>query len=1464
MRFDSRRGCRGLAATALVLGLAWSHLGFAQTINAFSGGGVGDGSAVANAAWQGREMVMDGAGAIFIAESAGNRIRRVSPAGNVSTWAGPANAWYHGAHPPQFEIALSSPSQLSTDGAGTIHVYEAGPRRIREIAANGAVRLRADAAALGNRFNVQGLASDSSGNLFLSADNAVWRLDQAGVFTVVAGTGTAGYSGDGGPATSAMVSSPRALARASDGTLYVADRGNDRVRRISPAGEISTLAQVPWPEKLLLAADGHLYVAGGDFRVRRITPAGVVTVVAGNGENTSGYSGDGGPAVDAVLSTISSLAFTASGDLLIAHGPGIIRRVDAGGIIHPWSGVLLGDGLARFEAAFGQPSALATDGQGNVYLAHPNRIRKLTPAGVASTVAGRSGAGSSGDGGPALDALFRTIEGLAVDAAGNVYFSETSSNVVRVVRTDGTVERVAGTGSSSAFGDGGPAVDAGVPLPRGLAVDGQGRLYIASRRSVRRVELDGSITTFAGGLQSGYGGDGGPATQALFCAPIDLAFVGSALFLTDRCNHRIRRIDAAGIVTTVAGNGSDARPVEGEPALQSPFTLSGSMAAAGDGSLFVAEPVYRRIYRIGTDGVVRLAAGTGQSGYGGDGGPADQASFNFIGPLAVDASGALFVGDQGINLLRKVSGFPQQPSPPVISIADASVLEGDAGTSIARFAVSLDRVSSDPVGFRVRAQSGTALVGTDLVAPDGGDRVIAAGQLSADVEVEVIGDTIDESDETFELVLESITGAQSGRAVATGTIIDDDTTGGPPGGTGAPFARADRRVVAVNAPAFLVDVLDNDDFDPANLGAAPVALVGSAQGGQATVIGDAVRFTPQAGFAGEAGFRYRLCDTQARCSEAAVSIMLRPFPRRDLEVLSRSGRFTQSLQDLPVMPAAVFRTTPLAPALSFALTPGVDDAPASPWDSAAGRAYQVFAFDIANGARDVPHIVHVDALQTSGGEKLDLYLGLDLNGDGLPQANEVRCVDAQSSSPGCDAQMPAPSAGVGNYWVMLHNRNAGAASANLVAFDVPLLPSDGSLVATGPGMLPANEAFDLLLSWRDLGLLGGERRLGYVWLDSSPGETIGGFPVRLHRTANVEEPILLTPGVPTGVRLAPGGSHRRIFLDVPEGSTRLRVTSSAPDNSFTMQLVHAGADDDAADTSVPEAPQAGVALALPKRGSAVHAVPDPGRWYVVASNTGVAPGEMILTATIEGAAPQVRPGSYFNGERPGHGLFLYPAGNQWAGLWYAYANDGGPTWYYLQGLAPGVDGVWTGELYRAAWNGSSNLLVDVGVATVAPNGPDAFTFSYTIDGLSGSEPMASLGRGCPTSGGLPQDLSSHWFDPARAGTGFSVQMWENYEYFAAFIYDARGVPRFLAAERSGFGGAEATLALQQLSGSCPTCTFTPSQRSDVGTLLRRVSGGSLDTIELDLEFADGVPGLWSSIDNLELLGGPGTTQGCAP
>jgi hypothetical protein len=271
-----------------------------------------------------------------------------------------------------------------------------------------------------------------------------------------------------------------------------------------------------------------------------------------------------------------------------------------------------------------------------------------------------------------------------------------------------------------------------------------------------------------------------------------------------------------------------------------------------------------------------------------------------------------------------------------------------------------------------------------------------------------------------------------------------------------------------------------------------------------------------------------------------------------------------------------------------------------------------------------------------------------------------------------------------------------------------------------------------------------------------------------------------------------------------------------------------------------------------------------GRWYVVPRAAWGTDVEFTLTATIAGGGAAVPSGSYYNPGRPGHGLFLYPAGGDWAGLWYTYLQDGTPTWYWLQGAKPGASGIWTGKIYRAAWTGASNHLVEVGEATVTAGTADvpAFRYSYVLDGETGSEPMFQLGEGCPTLGGSKVQLNTHWFNPAKAGTGYSVQLWEDYEFFAAFVYDADGVPRYIAAEHEGFGGATASSALYQTRGSCPMCWWSQSTYTDIGVLTRTIQPDGKMRMQIDGVYGEGVPGGWSVDEIVQTLGGPGTTQAC--
>jgi hypothetical protein len=299
--------------------------------------------------------------------------------------------------------------------------------------------------------------------------------------------------------------------------------------------------------------------------------------------------------------------------------------------------------------------------------------------------------------------------------------------------------------------------------------------------------------------------------------------------------------------------------------------------------------------------------------------------------------------------------------------------------------------------------------------------------------------------------------------------------------------------------------------------------------------------------------------------------------------------------------------------------------------------------------------------------------------------------------------------------------------------------------------------------------------------------------------------------------------------------------------------------------SVPSAPARNLASAsaVTPTGDESLTVNNPaaGRWYVTPVNAAGTTADLTVRATLTGTGPQLRPGGFYNPQRSGNGLFLYPAGSEWAGLWYTYLQDGTPTWYYLQAPAPGATGIWRGTIYRSAWNGSSNFLTPVGEATVTPRSTSAFTFSYTLDGETGSEAYENFGGGCPTFAGAPLNASGHWFDPARAGSGYSVQLFPNYEFYTVFGYDAQGVPRYLIAERSGIGTATQSMSLDQNTGACPLCTRTGNPvRNSVGTLTRTVGSGTLQRIQLTGTYTAGVAGTWAANDAVTPLG---TLQGCA-
>jgi uncharacterized protein (TIGR03437 family) len=641
---------------------------------------------------------------------------------------------------------------------------------------------------------VAGVAIDASGNVYIAdgalGSNLVFKVDQQGVLTVVAGNGTLGFSGDGGPATSAALGSPAGVAVDTAGNLFIVDSFNERMRKVTPDGIISTVAgngtngfsgdggpainaELSLSDYGAVAVDaaGNLYIADeGNNRIRKVTPGGIISTVAGNG--AAGYSGDGGLAASGALNlsnsayaTYAGIALDAAGNLFIADTfNNRIRMVTPAGIISTVAGTgaygYSGDGGPAAKAALRYPNGVTVDASGDLFIADTfnNRIREITPGGIISTVAG-SANGYSGDGGLATSAELDSPTDVVVDTAGNLLIADSVNDRIRKVTAGGVISTFVGIGSVRFGGDGGPATSAALNYPSGAAVDTAGDLFIVDylNNRVRKVTPGGIISTVAGNGTAGHSGDGSPAVGAELFFPISVALDSSGnLYIADSVNDRIRMVTPGGIISTVAGTGTLGYSGDGGPAINAELANPVGVTVDATGNLFIADRSNNRIRKVTPGGIISTVAGGDMFGNTGDGGPAISATLNWPTGVAVDASGNLFIADSGNSRIREVT-----PSGVISAVAGNGTYgySGDGGPALdatlrLNADAAYDGIAVDASGslfiadyFNSRIRKVTSGIistvagnGTRGFAGDGGAAAGAELDYPADVTVDASGD----------------------------------------------------------------------------------------------------------------------------------------------------------------------------------------------------------------------------------------------------------------------------------------------------------------------------------------------------------------------------------------------------------------------------------------------------------------------------------------------------------------------------------------------------------------------------------------------------------------------------------------------------------------------------------------------------------------------------------------------------
>ena len=348
------------------------------------------------------------------------------------------------------------------------------------------------------------------------------------------------------------------------------------------------------------------------------------------------------------------------GTVALAPAPGFGQQFNISTLAGTGDEGFNGDGETAVQADLDNPSGVAVDRMGNVYFADTfnHRIRRVDLLGAITTIAGTGEDGFNGDIGPAAMAQLDRPFGVAVDSAGIVYFADAFNHRIRRVDPSGAISTIAGAGGWGYGGDGGPAIAARLDLPTSVAVDEAGNVYFADTENdrIRRVDPSGVIATVAGTGQSGFNGDGGPAVQAQLDTPYGVAVDKAGnVFVADTFNHRIRRVDSSGAITTIAGNGERGFGGDGGPAVEAQLNEPRGVAVDAGGAVYFSDEGNDRIRRVDPSGSIATVAGTEGNGFNLESGPADQAQMDNPEGVAVDVLGNVYFADTFNERVRMLS-----------------------------------------------------------------------------------------------------------------------------------------------------------------------------------------------------------------------------------------------------------------------------------------------------------------------------------------------------------------------------------------------------------------------------------------------------------------------------------------------------------------------------------------------------------------------------------------------------------------------------------------------------------------------------------------------------------------------------------------------------------------------------------------------------------------------------------------